>query len=183
MADPQTALDTHAREELGIDPDELGGSPWVAAGASFALFVVGAIVPVLPFVFLEGTAAVAVAVLVSVVGLFVIGAAITLLTGRSVMRSGLRQLAFGLAAAAVTYGIGSLFDVVVRRARDASRARAALALSRHPRRAGGRHSARAPCPPLDPGGVRRNVSCSVRPRRSVSTHRRPPIATQATTPT
>jgi VIT1/CCC1 family predicted Fe2+/Mn2+ transporter len=113
MADPQTALDTHAREELGIDPDELGGSPWVAAGASFALFVVGAIVPVLPFVFLEGTAAVVAALLASVVGLFVIGAAITLLTGRSVMRSGLRQLAFGLAAAAVTYGVGSLFDVVV----------------------------------------------------------------------
>lgn len=113
MADPQTALDTHAREELGIDPDELGGSPWVAAGASFALFVVGAIIPVLPFVALDGGAAVATALAASVVGLFVIGAAITLLTGRSVLRSGLRQLAFGLAAAAVTYGVGTLFGVAL----------------------------------------------------------------------
>ena len=55
-----TALDTHAREELGIDPEELGGSPWVAAGASFTLFVVGAILPILPFVFLSGNTAVAV---------------------------------------------------------------------------------------------------------------------------
>ena len=58
-ADPETALDTHAREELGIDPDELGGSPWVAAGMSFVLFVVGAILPILPFVFLSGHTAVA----------------------------------------------------------------------------------------------------------------------------
>ena len=113
MADARTALDTHAREELGIDPHELGGSPWVAAGTSFALFVVGAIVPVLAFVFLEGTAAVAAALAASTVALFAIGAAITLLTGRSVWSSGLRQLAFGLGAAAVTYGVGSLFGVAV----------------------------------------------------------------------
>ena len=111
MADPETALDTHAREELGIDPEELGGSPWVAAGTSFALFVVGAIVPVIPFIFLEGTAAIVTALVAAVVGLFLIGAAITLLTGRSVMRSGLRQLGFGLAAAGVTYGVGLLFGV------------------------------------------------------------------------
>ncbi len=111
MADPETALDTHAREELGIDPDELGGSPWVAAGTSFALFVVGAIVPVIPFIFLEGTAAIVTALVAAVVGLFLIGAAITLLTGRSVLRSGLRQLGFGLAAAGVTYGVGLLFGV------------------------------------------------------------------------
>ena len=92
-ADPATALDTHAREELGIDPDELGGSPWVAAGASFALFVVGAILPILPFVFLSGNTAVAMALGVSALGLFGIGAAITLLTGRSVLVSGFRQLA------------------------------------------------------------------------------------------
>jgi VIT1/CCC1 family predicted Fe2+/Mn2+ transporter len=113
MADSQTALDTHAREELGIDPHELGGSPWVAAWTSFALFVVGAIVPVLAFVFLDGYAAMAVAVASAMIGLFVIGAAITLLTGRSVWRSGFRQLAFGLGAAAVTYGVGTLFGVAV----------------------------------------------------------------------
>jgi len=113
MADAQTALDTHAREELGIDPGELGGSPWVAAGASFALFVLGAIVPVLPFVFLSGTTAVAVALGLSALGLFAIGAAITLLTGRSPLLSGLRQLTFGAAAFAVTYGIGALFGTAV----------------------------------------------------------------------
>ena len=111
--DPFDGLDTHAREELGIDPDELGGSPWVAAGASFALFVVGAIVPILPFVFLSGTTAVVVAVSVSALGLFGIGAAITLLTGRSVLLSGFRQLAFGAAAFAVTYGIGALFGTAI----------------------------------------------------------------------
>jgi vacuolar iron transporter family protein len=113
MADPATALDTHAREELGIDPDELGGSPWVAAGASFLLFVLGAIVPVLPFVFLYGTAAVSVALVVSAIGLFAIGVAITLLTGKSPLRSGLRQLAFGATAFAVTYGIGALFGTAI----------------------------------------------------------------------
>ncbi len=112
-ADPETALDTHAREELGIDPDELGGSPWVAAGASFALFVVGAIVPILPFVFLSGTTAVGVALALSALGLFGIGAAITLLTGRGVLMSGCRQLAFGATAFAVTYGIGALFGTAI----------------------------------------------------------------------
>lgn len=112
-SDPATALDTHAREELGIDPDELGGSPWVAAGMSFVLFVVGAIVPILPFVFLTGNAAVATALAFSAVSLFGIGAAITLLTGKSVLMSGLRQLAFGAAAFVVTYGVGALFGTAV----------------------------------------------------------------------
>lgn len=112
-ANPATALDTHAREELGIDPDELGGSPWVAAGASFVLFVLGAVVPILPFAFLSGHAAVGVALALSALGLFGIGAAITLLTGRSVLLSGLRQLAFGTAAFVVTYGIGALFGTAV----------------------------------------------------------------------
>jgi VIT1/CCC1 family predicted Fe2+/Mn2+ transporter len=112
-ADPATALDTHAREELGIDPDELGGSPWVAAGASFALFVLGAILPIVPFAFLSGNTAVAVALVVSALGLFGIGAAITLLTGRGVLLSGSRQLVFGAAAFAVTYGVGALFGTFV----------------------------------------------------------------------
>jgi VIT1/CCC1 family predicted Fe2+/Mn2+ transporter len=112
-ADPTTALDTHAREELGIDPEDLGGSPWVAAGASFVLFVLGAILPIVPFVFLSGNTAVGVALGVSALGLFGIGAAITLLTGRSVLLSGSRQLAFGAAAFVVTYGVGALFGTVV----------------------------------------------------------------------
>jgi vacuolar iron transporter family protein len=109
MGDPRTALDTMAREELGIDPDGLGGSPWQASWASFALFVAGALPPVVPFALTDDRATAIVASLVlSAVMLFVIGALITRLTGRSWLLSGLRQLAFGLTAAAVTYAIGAL---------------------------------------------------------------------------
>ncbi|MFA5891021.1 MAG: VIT1/CCC1 transporter family protein [Actinomycetota bacterium] len=113
IADPATALDTLAREELGIDPDELGGSPWTAAGTSFVLFSAGAVIPVIPFVFLSGTSAIAIALAGGAAGLFGIGAAITLFTGRSVLRSGLRSLAFGLAAAGLTYGIGRLIGMTI----------------------------------------------------------------------
>jgi VIT1/CCC1 family predicted Fe2+/Mn2+ transporter len=111
IASPATALDTLAREELGIDPEQLGGSAWEAAITSFLLFALGAMVPVLPFVFLSGTAAVLVSVGVSAVALFGIGAAITLMTGRGLLFSGGRQLLFGLAAAALTYGVGRLIGV------------------------------------------------------------------------
>jgi VIT1/CCC1 family predicted Fe2+/Mn2+ transporter len=111
LGDKDTALDTLAREELGIDPEELGGSAWQAAATSFALFILGAIIPVLPFLLTSGTAAVLASLAVSSVGLFAIGAAITLLTGRSVLSSGLRQLLFGLVAAALTYGVGRLLGV------------------------------------------------------------------------
>lgn len=111
VADPTTALDTLAREELGVDPDELGGSAWEAAISSFLLFAVGAIVPVLPFLFLSGLAAVGLSVVLSTLGLFGIGAAITLLTGRSVWYSGMRQVLVGLAAAAITFGIGRLIGI------------------------------------------------------------------------
>ena len=107
------AVDTMAREELGINPEELGGSAWVAAGTSFALFGLGAMVPVLPFLFLTGTTAIIVSAAFAGVALFGVGAAITLVTGRGVIRSGLRQLAFGLAAAAITFGIGSLIGTAI----------------------------------------------------------------------
>lgn len=113
MADPDRALDAMAREELGLDPDELGGSPWTAAGTSFLLFAVGAVVPVLPFLFLSGTAAVGVSVAASGLALFALGAAITLFTGRSVWFSGARQLLVGLVAAGLTYGVGALLGVTV----------------------------------------------------------------------
>lgn len=108
-----SALDTLSREELGIDPDELGGSAWEAAITSFLLFSVGAIVPVIPFIFLSGTAAVIVSIIISAFGLFAIGAAITLMTGRSVLYSGMRMVLFGLTAAALTYGIGRLIGVSI----------------------------------------------------------------------
>ena len=113
LANQATALDTLAREELGIDPDELGGSAWEAAITSFFLFAVGAIIPVIPFIFLSGMTAVYVSAVVSALGLFVIGAAITLMTGRSIWFSGMRQVLFGLVAAALTYGIGRLIGVSI----------------------------------------------------------------------
>lgn len=106
-----TALDTLAREELGIDPNELGGSAWEAAFTSFFLFSIGAIIPVVPFIFLSGMTAVYLSLFISALGLFGIGAAITLMTGRSVWHSGMRQVLFGLVAAGLTYGIGRLIGV------------------------------------------------------------------------
>ncbi len=113
IADHDTALDTLAREELGIDPSELGGSPLEAALTSFALFIVGAVVPLFPFAAFSGATAVAASLAASALGLFAIGAAITLMTGRTVLRSGGRQLLFGLGAAAVTFGIGRLMGVTL----------------------------------------------------------------------
>ena len=111
--DQGAALDVLAREELGIDPDELGGSPWTAALTSFVLFAFGAIFPVLPFLFTSGWTAVIASVCLSSIVLFGIGAAITIFTGRSVWRSGGRQLGLGLAAAALTFGVGRLLGVAI----------------------------------------------------------------------
>lgn len=113
MSDEKTALETMTREELGLDPQEMGGSPWTAAATSFMLFAIGAIVPVLPFAFIHGHAAFWTSVGASAAMLFVIGFAITLFTGRSVLYTGLRQLLFGAGAAGVTYGIGHAIGVAV----------------------------------------------------------------------
>lgn len=113
MSDEGRALDEMARQELGIDPEELGGSAWVAAGSSFVFFVTGAIIPVAPYFFLGGAAAVVTTVAVSALALFGIGAMITVMTGRSALFSGVRQLLIGLAAAGVTFGIGSLIGAAV----------------------------------------------------------------------
>jgi VIT1/CCC1 family predicted Fe2+/Mn2+ transporter len=99
------------REELGINPDELEGSAMEAAVTSFALFAVGAIIPVIPFFFTGGTTAILLSATLSAIGLFLIGAAITLFTGKSVWFSGMRQVVFGLSAAAITFGIGKLIGV------------------------------------------------------------------------
>jgi VIT1/CCC1 family predicted Fe2+/Mn2+ transporter len=113
MADPATALQALARDELGIDPDELGGSAWEAAITSFLLFAVGAVIPVLPFLILDGLTAVGLSAALSAAGLFAIGAAITLFTGKPVLFAGLRQTLFGLAAAGATYVIGRLVGVAI----------------------------------------------------------------------
>lgn len=113
MANEDAALDTMTREELGIDPEELGGSPWTAATTSFLLFAAGAIIPVLPFVVLDGMTAVGTSLGLAAVGLFGLGAGISLLTGRGTIFTGVRQMVLGLAAAGITYGIGSLLGVAV----------------------------------------------------------------------
>jgi len=113
LANKDSALDTLAREELGIDPEELGGSAWEAAITSFFLFTLGAIFPLFPFFFLTGMPAVYVSIAVSAVGLFLLGAVITLFTGRSILFSGMRMVLFGLTAAAVTFGIGRLIGVSI----------------------------------------------------------------------
>jgi vacuolar iron transporter family protein len=113
IANKKTALDTLVREELGIDPDELGGSAWVAGGTSFLLFAVGAIFPVAPYFTLAGIPALIASLAASGVALFLIGAGTSLFTGRNVWFSGVRQLLVGLAAAGVTFGIGRLIGVAV----------------------------------------------------------------------
>jgi VIT1/CCC1 family predicted Fe2+/Mn2+ transporter len=107
MADPETALDTLAREELGLDPDDLGDPKRVAA-SSFAAFAVGAAVPVIPYVFLTGTAALTLAVTLAVLALIVVGGTVGRLSGLGVVRSALRQVLVGGGAAAITYVLGRL---------------------------------------------------------------------------
>ena len=113
LRDPRVALDVLAREELGIDPAQLGGSPRVAAITSFVLFALGAVIPVLPFMVASGTTAVVASVVVSGLALFGIGAAITIFTGRPVRAAGSRQLVLGLAAAGLTHGLGRLLGVAL----------------------------------------------------------------------
>lgn len=101
------------REELGINPDELKGSAMEAALYSFFLFAAGAILPLFPFFFTGGANGIYLSVAVSTIGMFLIGAAITLFTGKSVWYSGLRQIIFGICAAAITFGIGKLIGVAI----------------------------------------------------------------------
>jgi len=107
------ALDTLAREELSIDPQDLGGSAYVAAGASFAMFAVGALVPIVPLLFASGTTAIAASAILSAASLFGIGALITVITGQPAIRAGARQLLIGVAAAAITYGLGRLVGAAI----------------------------------------------------------------------
>jgi VIT1/CCC1 family predicted Fe2+/Mn2+ transporter len=113
IADEEAALDAMVREELGLDPATLGGSPYTAGATSMLMFAMGAFVPLIPYLFAAGTAAVIGAVAAAAAGLFLIGALITLLTGRSALFSGTRQLVFGALAAGVTFGLGRLIGTAV----------------------------------------------------------------------
>jgi VIT1/CCC1 family predicted Fe2+/Mn2+ transporter len=112
MADPEVALDTMAREELGLDPSELG-SPWGASASSFAAFVAGAVVPILPYVFEAGRSALTLSAVLSALALALVGGLLALMSGRNAAWGALRMLLAGGAAAAVTFGVGNLIGVSV----------------------------------------------------------------------
>ena len=107
-ADPEVALDIHVREELGVDPDDLP-SPWVAAGSSFVAFVIGALIPVLPF--LAGATGVLVSLVVTMVGLVIIGGTVARITAKPIWYGSARQLFLGGLSAAITFGVGLLVGI------------------------------------------------------------------------
>lgn len=112
MRDPQVALEAHALEELGVSPENLG-SPVAAAASSFAAFAVGALVPLLPWFFIGRGAAVVLSLGLAVVAAVVVGVATARFTDRSQIRTALRQVAFTVVPAAITYAIGSVVGVTV----------------------------------------------------------------------
>ena len=112
VADPEKGLDALAREELGLNPDELG-SPWTAALSSFLAFTLGGLVPLLPYLLGGGAHALTGAIALTALALFGIGAALSLFTGRNAWQGGLRMLLIGSAAGAMTYWIGSLLGASV----------------------------------------------------------------------
>ncbi len=112
VTDPEKALATLSREELGLNPEELG-SPWSAAISSFVAFATGALIPLLPFIFARGAAALSGAMILSAATLFGVGASLSLFTGKGAMAGGARMLAVGAAAGAVTYAIGKWLGVTL----------------------------------------------------------------------
>jgi VIT1/CCC1 family predicted Fe2+/Mn2+ transporter len=110
IADPVRGLDTLAREELGLNPDELG-SPWGAASFSFLSFAAGAMIPLLPFLVTRGEHALVIAVALTALALFAVGATLSLFTGRQAWRGGLRMLAIGAAAGTATFTIGRALGI------------------------------------------------------------------------
>ncbi len=112
MADPDVALDTMARESLGLDPDSLG-SPFGAAASSFVAFSIGAIIPIVPYLLDFGSITLTLSAVCSAVALFVVGSLVAAGSGRNVLWGGARMLIVGGAAAAVTFGIGSLIGVAI----------------------------------------------------------------------
>jgi VIT1/CCC1 family predicted Fe2+/Mn2+ transporter len=112
VENPKTAIDTLAREELGLDPSELG-SPWRAAASSFIAFVLGALVPVLPYIFSAGPLAWVASAALSCLALFGVGAILSIFTARGPVFSGVRMLGIGLLASIITYIVGWLFGISV----------------------------------------------------------------------
>jgi VIT1/CCC1 family predicted Fe2+/Mn2+ transporter len=112
LSNPDSAINTLAREELGLDPTALG-SPWVAAASSFIAFATGAIIPVIPYLILTGNSAFITSAVVCAIALFVLGGLVSIFTGRNFLFSGSRMLGIGIIAAALTYFIGRILGVSV----------------------------------------------------------------------
>jgi len=112
LKNPDHALDTLVREELGLDPEDLG-SPTQAALSSFLMFAVGATIPVVPFVFLRGTSAVLLAAGLAGAVLSAVGAVVGFLSGTSPLRSAARMVGLAAVAAGITYGVGRLFGASI----------------------------------------------------------------------
>ena len=112
ISNPETAINTLAREELGLDPGALG-SPWTAAFSSFVSFAIGAAIPVVPFFLFHGSAVLMVSAGLCGLALFTVGALISVFTGRSMVFSGFRMLGIGAMAAGLTYAIGRMFGVSI----------------------------------------------------------------------
>jgi VIT1/CCC1 family predicted Fe2+/Mn2+ transporter len=111
--DPAVALDTHAREELGIDPDEGLGNPRAAAVSSFLMFCLGALIPLLPFLFAGGRTGTIMSATLTGLSLLIVGVLTARLTGRSKWLSSIRQFVIGMSAALVTYVVGLAVGVSV----------------------------------------------------------------------
>jgi VIT1/CCC1 family predicted Fe2+/Mn2+ transporter len=112
ISNPDSAINTLAREELGLDPTALG-SPWAAAASSFVAFATGAIIPVIPYLLLMGNAAFITSAAVCGGSLFILGGLVSVFTGRNFFFSGFRMLGIGAIAAAITYFVGRLLGVSV----------------------------------------------------------------------
>lgn len=112
MRDPDVALEVHAREELGVDPGEIG-RPWSAAGASFVAFAVGALIPLLPWFFGEGDAAIVASAALGLVSAAAVGVVLSRFTERSALVTASRQVAWAVAACTATWFIGSWLGTVI----------------------------------------------------------------------
>ena len=112
MQDPEIALDTMAREELGLDPRQLG-APGIAAASSFVAFAAGAFVPVLPHALGEGGIAFALSGILSALALVVVGSLLSALSGKHIMWGGVRMLIIGMVAAALTFGLGTIVGEII----------------------------------------------------------------------
>ncbi len=112
MRNPEVALEVHAREELGLRPGKTG-NPWQAAGSSFVMFGIGAVIPLFPWFFVTGTIAALLSIGLGAVSVLAVGWTVAIFTGRSRVRSALRQLAFAMVAAGVAFGVGHLVGNLV----------------------------------------------------------------------